>query len=63
MKRPSLHLNDVINFGLYRGKTVAEIMKQDISYLCWLRDNTKIKFSKEVKQKLNKHETTDKDIQ
>ncbi|MFT4064372.1 hypothetical protein [Paraburkholderia sp.] len=32
-------LDDKLNFGKYKGRTIREVMKSDPGYLCWLRDN------------------------
>jgi hypothetical protein len=32
-------LNDKLNFGKYKGRTIKEIRETDPGYLCWLRDS------------------------
>jgi len=53
---PPLKLDSKITFGLYRGRTVKEVLHNDIGYMRWIRDSTKIKLSKEVKQVINNME-------
>jgi hypothetical protein len=32
-------LDDKLNFGKYKGRTIREVLKSDPGYLCWLRDS------------------------
>ena len=37
-----------LGFGLYKNKTVYEVMKSDPHYLKWMHTNTKIHLSKQL---------------
>lgn len=37
----SLGINDTFNFGKYKGRSVAEVLRDDVRYCCWLREEKK----------------------
>lgn len=48
--------SDILDFGKYKGKTVAEILKQDPRYIIWLLINTeKFKLSEHTMRNINYH--------
>lgn len=49
-----LGLDDILGFGRHQGYTVNEILKDRPEYICWLIDNTDIKFYPSVHQIVDK---------
>lgn len=51
---------NIISFGMYRGRTVSEIIQKDPQYINWATKNVKkFKLSKEEKNQLAKILTKD----
>lgn len=41
-------LDEKLGFGMYRDKTIDELLKSDISYLEWMHKNTNNKIGKRL---------------
>ena len=51
MSKKLMKLGDIITFGKHSGKTVYDVMTEDVSYLEWLQDKTdRTDFSDDVKR-------------
>lgn len=51
MSKKLENLGDVITFGKYSGKTVYDVLTEDVAYLEWLQDKTgRTDFSDDVKK-------------
>lgn len=43
----TLGIEDTIGFGKHCGKTVKQVMNDDFGYICWLWENSDVRFSGE----------------
>ena len=57
----SLALNDSFPFGKYKHQRLADVLKADPGYFCWLRENSKAE-GKPDKFKIEVHAEIDKAI-
>lgn len=49
-------LDEKIKFGLYREKTIEDVLKEDINYLIWMHNNTNNKIGRRLLKEIEKEE-------
>lgn len=47
-KRTIKYLDEVIGFGMYRDKTIKEVLESNKSYLVWMHESTNNKLGKRL---------------
>lgn len=47
-KRTIKHLDEIVGFGMYRDKTIKEVLESNKSYLEWMHNNTNNKLGKRL---------------
>ena len=45
--RTQLNLSDTIYFGKHKGRVIAQVIAEDLSYVCWLREEQRQADSRE----------------